>query len=228
MEVVRIVQNIQAGSQFAMGRNARIVCACAFAATTRDAFADVYTYVGSDKVTVLTNSVPQNQRVEVLVVERVVLRSLPAAARDDAGRGKRFDEMIDAAAQTFGIDGALLHAVIAVESGYNVQARSRRGASGLMQLMPATARQFGAADVFDPVQNINGGARYLKYLLDKYDNRLDIVLAAYNAGEKALLKYGKTVPPFKETVQYVEQVQARYQRYRGVQEAAASATPDAE
>lgn len=211
-----------------MGQNASLVCACAIAGAAQVASADVYTYVGSDNVIVLTNSMPQNQRVEVLVVERGPLGSMPHAVRGGAGQGTRFDAMIETAAQAYGIDGALLHAVIAVESGYQVQARSRRGASGLMQLMPGTAREFGAVDVFDPAQNINGGARYLKYLLDKYDNRLDIVLAAYNAGEKALLKYGKAIPPFKETVQYVERVQARYQRYRDAQEAGPITAPGAD
>lgn len=197
-----------------MGRCARFAVAWSIGSVGTNACADVYTYVGSDNVVVLTNSRPQNQKAEVLVAERVAtvrpvegpsVRALPQS---------RYDGIIDSAAQAFGLDGALLHAVIAVESGYNVQARSPRGASGLMQLMPETARVFGTADVFDPAQNINGGARYLRYLLDKYDNQLDIVLAAYNAGEKALLKYGRKIPPFKETLRYVEQVQSRYRTNR--------------
>ncbi|MGO4478149.1 lytic transglycosylase domain-containing protein [Massilia sp. 2TAF26] len=206
-----------------MGRHARFAVAWSIAGVASTACADVYTYVGSDNVVVLTNSRPQNQQAEVLVAERA------AAVRASAGQGgpsrprSRYDGIIDSAAQAFGLDGALLHAVIAVESGYNVQARSSRGASGLMQLMPDTARVFGTADVFDPAQNVNGGARYLRYLLDKYDNQLDIVLAAYNAGEKALLKYGRKVPPFKETLRYVEQVQSRYRSNRDARDADAPA-----
>lgn len=206
-----------------MGRHARFAVAWSIAGVASTACADVYTYVGSDNIVVLTNSRPQNQKAEVLVAERA------AAVRASGGQAgpsrprSRYDGIIDAAAQAFGLDGALLHAVIAVESGYNVQARSSRGASGLMQLMPDTARVFGTADVFDPAQNVNGGARYLRYLLDKYDNQLDIVLAAYNAGEKALLKYGRKVPPFKETLRYVEQVQSRYRSNRDARDADAPA-----
>lgn len=186
-------------------------------ANTSCALADVYSYIGSDKVVVLTNLRPQGQKADVLVAEAVVatpdiLRSGPGAR---AERHTDFDTLIDAAAQAFSVDSALIHAVIAVESGYLASARSPRGASGLMQLMPATAREFGASDPFDPAQNINGGVRYLKYLLDKYDNRLDTVLAAYNAGEKALVRYGGKVPPFQETLRYVELVRQRYIRNGG-------------
>lgn len=208
-----------------MGRYGSFVAAYVLAGAVPAANADVYTYVGSDKVIVLTNSRPQNQAAEVLVAERPVPALPPDRQPGAAGKRSRFDGTIDAAARAFGLDGALLHAIIAVESGYRVQALSPRGAAGLMQLMPDTARDFGAADVFDPVQNINGGARYLRYLLDKYDNQLDIVLAAYNAGEKALLKYGRKIPPFKETIRYVEQVQSRYRRNRGAQETAGAETP---
>jgi soluble lytic murein transglycosylase-like protein len=177
----------------------------------RVACADVYTYVGSDSVQVLTNSRPQDGVAQVLVAEEV---ARVAAARPVhpivAAKHARYDAMVEMAATAAGVDSALLHAVILVESGYSERARSVRGASGLMQLMPGTAREFGAFDVFDPVQNINGGARYLKYLLGKYDNRLDLALAAYNAGEKAMLKYGRKIPPFKETQRYVELVQSRY------------------
>jgi soluble lytic murein transglycosylase-like protein len=219
--------NNQTGSLYAMKRYASLIAALSIAATAPGASADVYTYIGSDNVVVLTNARPQNQAASVLVSERAgAVRAQNAEAGLPAGR-TRFDGIIDSAAQAFGVDGALLHAVIAVESGYRAQARSPRGAAGLMQLMPGTAREFGAADVYDPAQNINGGARYLRYLLDKYDNRLDIVLAAYNAGEKALLRYGKQIPPFKETIHYVEQVQTRYQRNRGSLDTASANVPPA-
>jgi soluble lytic murein transglycosylase-like protein len=176
--------------------------------------ADVYTYVGSNKVVVLTNLRPQGQPAEVLVVEARAepLDGAPLARRPPGPHRSDFDALIDAAAQAFSIDSELIHAVISVESGYMVQARSPRGAAGLMQLMPETAKEYGARDPFDPAQNINGGARYLKYLLDKYDNRLETALAAYNAGEKALARYGGKVPPFRETLRYVELVRERYLR----------------
>ncbi|MFS2214991.1 lytic transglycosylase domain-containing protein [Telluria sp. Tellsp104] len=178
------------------------------------ASADVYTYVGQDQVVVLTNLKPQNQRAEVLVAEDAA--RLPAATRavSAARRRTEFDDIIDSAASAFSIDGALLHAVISVESNYAATARSPKGALGLMQLMPDTAKAFGVTDPFDPAQNINGGARYLKYLLDKYGDRLDIALSAYNAGERALARHGGKVPPFGETLRYLDLVRARYATLR--------------
>jgi Transglycosylase SLT domain len=108
-----------------------------------------------------------------------------------------------AAEQT--LPAELIHSVIKVESNYNPFAISPKGALGLMQLIPATARRFGVADVFDPVDNIQGGARYLKYLLDLYHGDYPLALAAYNAGEEAVARYGG-VPPFPETQNYVVQV----------------------
>lgn len=102
----------------------------------------------------------------------------------------------------------LLHSVIQVESNYNPGAVSPKGAQGLMQLIPETARRFGVSDSFDPVENIQGGAKYLKYLLDLYKGDYPRALAAYNAGEKAVAKYGG-VPPYPETQNYVAQVKKR-------------------
>jgi soluble lytic murein transglycosylase-like protein len=100
---------------------------------------------------------------------------------------------------------ALLHSVIRVESNYNPLAISPKGALGIMQLMPATARRFGVADPFDPIDNIRGGARYLRYLLDLYGNNYVLALAAYNAGEGAVARFG-AVPPYAETQSYVQMV----------------------
>jgi soluble lytic murein transglycosylase-like protein len=99
----------------------------------------------------------------------------------------------------------LIHSVIRVESNYNPYAVSSKGALGLMQLIPATARRFGVSDVFDPVENIQGGARYLKYLLELYHNDYPLALAAYNAGEGAVSRFGG-VPPYPETRRYIELV----------------------
>jgi soluble lytic murein transglycosylase-like protein len=102
----------------------------------------------------------------------------------------------------------LIHSVIAVESGYNANAVSPKGALGLMQLIPSTAERFGVSDAFDPADNIQGGARYLKYLLDLYSGNDSLALAAYNAGEAAVARYGG-IPPYPETQNYVEQVRHR-------------------
>jgi soluble lytic murein transglycosylase-like protein len=176
--------------------------------------ADVYTYVGQDQVVVLTNLKPQNERAEVLVAEGVA--RLPVATRAVSATRRRteFDDIINSAASAFSIDRELLHAVISVESNYAATARSPKGALGLMQLMPDTAKAFGVTDPFDPEQNIIGGARYLKYLLDKYGDRLDIALSAYNAGERALARHGGKVPPFGETLRYLDLVRERYAKLR--------------
>ena len=113
----------------------------------------------------------------------------------------------------------LIHSVIQVESNYNPFAISRKGALGMMQLVPATARRFGVSDAFNPVDNIRGGARYLKYLLNLYHGNYPLALAAYNAGEEAVARYGG-VPPFAETQNYVSEVGKRLEGARKAAEAA--------
>lgn len=120
--------------------------------------------------------------------------------------------LIDAAGQQAGVDAALLHAVVQVESAYNPRAVSRAGAAGLMQLMPATAKRFGVRDRFDAAQNLSGGAAYLAWLIKQFDGDLELVLAAYNAGEGAVRRHGNTVPPYAETRAYVRRVLALYAR----------------
>jgi soluble lytic murein transglycosylase-like protein len=119
-----------------------------------------------------------------------------------------------AAARETSVDPALIHAVISVESGYNPSARSSAGAVGLMQLMPETARRYGVKNRMDPAQNIKGGARYLRDLQIMFDDNLQLVLAAYNAGEQAVLKYGNRIPPYRETAAYVPRVLQLYRKYR--------------
>lgn len=140
-----------------------------------------------------------------------------AAARTEfgnAGGARPYDDVIKLVAGQYGIEAALLHAVISVESGYNARAVSKRGAAGLMQLMPATAKRYGVADVFDPAQNVRAGAQYLNDLLKLFDNDIQLALAAYNAGEAAVLKYGKRIPPYRETAAYVPKVVGFYNRFQ--------------
>jgi len=132
----------------------------------------------------------------------------------NAGAPRPYGGVVAQAAGRYGIEAALLHAVISVESGYNARAVSKRGAAGLMQLMPETARRFGVADVFDPADNVRAGAQYLIALLKLFDNDLRLALAAYNAGEGAVIKYGRRIPPYRETAAYVPRVVGFYEKFR--------------
>ena len=129
-------------------------------------------------------------------------------------RAERYRDAIAYAAAKNGVDVALVHAVVEVESAFDPKAVSRRGAVGLMQLMPDTARRYGVVDPYDPSDNLQAGARYLGDLLRLFDQDLALALAAYNAGESAVLKHGRRTPPYPETVAYVPRVLAAYQRHR--------------
>lgn len=118
------------------------------------------------------------------------------------------------AANRYHLPYYLLHAIITVESAYDHRAISTAGAQGLMQLMPATARRFEVNDPYNAKQNINGGSRYLRYLLGLFNGNLRLALAAYNAGENAVIKHGNRIPPYKETQNYVQKVLLTYRKYR--------------
>jgi Zn-finger nucleic acid-binding protein len=122
----------------------------------------------------------------------------------------KLDEMIRAGGQAAGVDPYLIFCVMEQESHFNSRALSPKGARGLMQLMPGTAARFGVRNSFDPQQNIRGGTLYLKQLLEQFNGRVDLVLASYNAGEGAVMKYGGNVPPYRETRDYVRRIGARY------------------
>jgi soluble lytic murein transglycosylase-like protein len=125
-----------------------------------------------------------------------------------------YRDEIRAAASKFGVDEAIVRAIIHAESAFNPNALSRVGAQGLMQLMPATARRFGVGNAFDAAQNIHGGVQYLAWLLKRFNGNLTLAAAGYNAGEGAVDKY-KGVPPYSETQRYVQRVSLLAQRYRG-------------
>ena len=124
----------------------------------------------------------------------------------------RFDLLIADTAQRHRLLPELLHAVIEAESAYDPNAVSHAGAAGLMQLMPKTAERFGVTDRFDPAQSLEGGASYLRFLIDHFDNDLMLAIAGYNAGENAVEKYGRTVPPYRETKGYVVKVLKFFRR----------------
>jgi len=187
----------------------------------RPGWADVYAYTAADGTVSLSN-VPTDARYEVLIAAPQPVTGAPPAAKppkpvkpgpSQAGTA-RFDRIIEDVSRIYGLESALLHAVITVESSYNPKAVSNKGAAGLMQLMPGTAKRYGVADAFDPAQNLGGGARYLRDLLNLFDSDVSLALAAYNAGENAVKKHGNRIPPYRETLRYVPKVLDYYQRYR--------------
>ncbi len=145
----------------------------------------------------------------------------PAARRAQAITARLADKpyakLIYSAAREAGLELALVHAVIFVESGYDPSARSPKGAIGLMQVLPDTALRYGIKDLTQsPKVNLRAGTLYLKHLMQQFNNRLDLVLAAYNAGENAVLRYGERIPPYPETQRYVPAVLAKYREFAEV------------
>ena len=128
----------------------------------------------------------------------------------------KIDSLIKHNGAKYGIDPYLIFCVMEQESHFNIRALSPKGAHGLMQLMPGTSARFGVSRPSDPAQNIAGGTRYLKQLMGKFDGRIDLVLASYNAGEGAVLRFGRKVPPYRETRAYVKRISYRYRRTKSV------------
>ncbi|HEX5337611.1 MAG TPA: lytic transglycosylase domain-containing protein [Gallionella sp.] len=181
----------------------------------RPAWANIYFY-NNDDGTVNLSNVPVDRRYHPM---QPVAHD--AAPPENAGKPPlklankaQYNRIVAEVARTYGLDSALLHAVISVESRYSASAVSMSGAVGLMQLMPATAKRYGAADLLDPVQNLNAGAKYLSYLLKLFNNDISLTLAAYNAGEGTVAKYGNRIPPFRETTNYVLKVMGFYREYQ--------------
>jgi len=125
-----------------------------------------------------------------------------------------FQKLIHDAAARYNLDPTLIHSVISIESNFDPKAVSRKNARGLMQLMPRTAELMGVKDSFDPAQNIDGGSHYLSDLLKKYGNDITLALAAYNAGPDSVDKYGRRVPPYLETMKYVQRIAKTYAKLK--------------
>ncbi len=188
------------------------------------AMADIFSYKDDRGVVHFTNINPQDRRWKLVRKEE----GSPSSGAPVVGGNRgisglfmpsqadmlRYASLIDAASKNHGVDSALVHAVITAESGYNARALSRAGAQGLMQLMPDTARRFGVQNSWDPAENINGGVKYLKELIAMFDGNLELAVAAYNAGENAVIRHGRKIPPYAETVHYVPKVLGFYKKFQ--------------
>jgi soluble lytic murein transglycosylase-like protein len=176
------------------------------AASSAAASPKIYTYMDAQGLRHYTD-VPDNNRYRLLV-----LSPQDRTASGDRydmqllAKASQYDSIIEHAALSAAVESNLLRAVIVVESGFNSHAVSKRGAVGLMQLMPATASRFGVSNPFDAQQNVHAGARYLKFLIDRFGHDIRLALAAYNAGEDAVARNGGQIPPFSETMAYVPRV----------------------
>lgn len=173
---------------------------------------NIYKYVDPSGVIHLTDK-PRDNRYRLVYSQSIFQPSQPAELPLD-DLSSHYAPLIEQVATRYGLQPALLHAVIRVESAYNPNATSPKGAAGLMQLMPATAKRYGVTDRYDPNENLDGGARYLKYLIKLFNNNLELALAGYNAGENAVKKYGNQIPPYRETQRYVVKVMNLYTFYQ--------------
>ena len=173
--------------------------------------ADIYAFTDGAGVTHYSN-VPSDSRYE-----RVLGEPASVATRDNGVgwriRAATYSILIDEAARRAGVDAALLRAVIAVESAFDPRALSPKGAQGLMQLRPETARRYGVSRPFDPRENLRAGASYIRDLLVRYGQNVELALAAYNAGEDAVDRHGRSIPPFAETRAYVPAVLRFYRQF---------------
>lgn len=182
-----------------------LCCVCATAE------ADIYKFVDENNVVHFSN-VPDDPRYTVFMKEpryQTRVNGVQKATAAAANR-ERFRPLIASMAQHYKVDEALLHALILAESAYNPNAVSPKGATGLMQLMPDTAKRYGVTNIADPTANLHGGTRYLRDLLLMFKNNVHLALAAYNAGENAVINNGNQIPPYAETQNYVAKVIGSY------------------
>jgi soluble lytic murein transglycosylase-like protein len=186
--------------------------ACSVVAAVQPVHADVYKYVDSNGRMYFTDR-PKHKGYRLILKSGKPLRESRVDYRNKESNRKRFASKIAAVARSNNLPEGLIHAVIDTESAYDPNAVSRRGAVGLMQLMPDTARRYGVTNRRDPASNISAGTRYLKDLLKRFGNDIKLALAGYNAGASAVEKYGNKIPPFIETQSYVRKVIKLYEQY---------------
>jgi len=163
----------------------------------------------------MTATVPEKEEINPAQPTAKTSAELPIPPAVTAAQQRdrdRFHPLVEQVSAEFGLDADLLHAMIRVESNYQHEAVSPKGARGLMQVMPATGERFGYTDLLDPQHNLRAGASYMQWLIKHFDNDLTLALAGYNAGEGAVKRYGKTIPPYRETQHYVKKVMAHYQQ----------------
>lgn len=194
-------------------RSAVLLCACCIS----PAMAQVYTGLSGDGSVVLSSSPDETASTLLIEAEKVAqAQPLPGETTLGSSVPASYMPFIQEASLAYQLPSELIHAVILVESNYNPRALSAKGAQGLMQLMPATARRFGNTNSWDPRLNILTGSRYLRWLLDYFDGDLELAIAAYNAGEGAVMQAGRKIPKFSETEKYVPKVLSVYWKYRRV------------
>ena len=184
-----------------------LAAVCLLVAAALPAHADVYMFKDKQGVLTFTN-VPNHTGY------RRILKDSGASLGGGAATGAAFDDLISSASGRYNVDPDLIRAVIKTESDFNSNARSNKGAMGLMQLMPDTARLHNVSDAFNPNENVDGGVRHLRLLLERYQGNLELSLAAYNAGAGAVEKHGG-IPPYNETREYVRKVLRFYDAFRG-------------
>ena len=174
--------------------------------TAVPASAQIYTWRDANGSLVLSDHRPPSATASVRSFEVPKSETIRATRYVAADRSRPFEDLILEHSRDQGVRPDLVRAVMQVESAFNPRARSPKGALGLMQLMPATARQYGVVNAYDPAENVRAGVSYLRALLDRYGNDETLALAAYNAGPNAVDRYGQAVPPYKETRNYVGKI----------------------
>jgi soluble lytic murein transglycosylase-like protein len=184
----------------------RFVLTLAVLSAAVPAHAQIYSWRDANGNLVLSDKKPLSDVSQMRSFSVPKADSIRATRYASSDRGGQYDEVITEHARLNNVRSELVRAVVQVESAFNPRAISRVGAMGLMQLMPATAREFGVLNAFDPVENIRAGVAYLRRLLDRYSDNEELALAAYNAGPGAVDKHNQSVPPYRETKNYVKQI----------------------
>lgn len=184
------------------------------------AMADIYAYTDVNGVRHITNVPNGDKRYDLIYKSRYTKpkgwNDAPLSSTRWSLNRAAYDDLIRSTALQHGVDPNLVRAVVHAESGFNPQALSPKGATGLMQLMPATASRFGVSNIYDPNENVRGGVAYLRFLLNLFNQDARLAVAAYNAGEGAVQKFGG-IPPYDETTTYVARVMNLHGRYRAQQ-----------